>query len=132
MNIDSITADQLSSLAESASGTGALARNTLLAAGLIEYHEPIYLSDELKSTSLITEKPKSIVEKNPRLKVFPNPAKDYIIVSYNLSNLEGDCTLQMYSVEGKPVYQRKIQGIENQVLISTKIPLFCFICIRIV
>jgi hypothetical protein len=119
INLDSITAIQLSSLAESSSLTGSLARNTLLAAGLTDYDEPIYLSDELKSTSINPVKPKNIADKNHRLKVFPNPAANYIIVSYDLTDLKGDFTLKICSTEGKPVYQQKIQGIKNQVIILT-------------
>jgi hypothetical protein len=118
--IDSLRINQLFILSQSESVPGTMARNFLVANEFMDYIEPIYLSDELKSTSIIPERPKNNADKNHRLKVFPNPAKDYIIVSYDLSDLAGNVTLRIYSTEGKPLFQYNIGGVENQIIISTE------------
>ena len=116
---DSLNAIQLFSLAESRSVPGALARNIIVAAGLAEYQEPIYLSDELKSLQVLPEKQLNHINNNQRLKVFPNPAKDYFILSYNLTGLQGNFNIEIINPEGKTLIRQSLSGTENQVIFST-------------
>jgi len=111
---------QLTELASRESKPGSLARNVLVANGIMDYIEPIYLSDDLKSAIVIPEKTHNKITCEERLKIFPNPAKDYVIISYDLSGLSGNFQITVSSLEGKPLFQRKIPGVKNQCIISTE------------
>jgi hypothetical protein len=119
INLDSLTACQLFALAASKSVPGTLARNILVAAGLAEYQEPIYLADELKSSRVFPEKKRNHFNSDQKLKVFPNPAKDYIIVSYDLTGLQGNFDIEIINPEGKVLICQNLPGTENQAFIST-------------
>ena len=119
MNMDSISAGQLFALAGSKSIPGTLARNILVASGLTEYHEPIYLSTELKSSLVIPEKERNYLNVNQRLKIFPNPAQDYFILSYDLSGLQGNFGVDIINSEGNTLIYQKLSGTQNQIVIST-------------
>jgi len=121
MNLDSLTANQLFALIESNSLPGALARNMLVAAGLTEYQEPIYLSNELKSSIIKPEYKGSVSENNRRLKIFPNPAKDYFILSYNLTGLQGNFNVEIINSEGKILIRQILDSTINQIVISTSL-----------
>ncbi|HOX77553.1 MAG TPA: T9SS type A sorting domain-containing protein [Bacteroidales bacterium] len=116
--LDSTIAEQLMLLVFRASKPGALARNTLVANGMLTYNEPIYLSDELKSGIVMPDKPFKGLQSEDRLQIFPNPAKEFIIVSYNLKNLNGQSSILINSIDGKPCYSLDLNGEINQVVVS--------------
>ncbi len=118
--LDSNKIEQLIDLSSSNTKPGCLARNFLVANGLINYCEPIVLADELKSSEAKPNRPRNISQKNSRLSIFPNPANEYIIVSYDLTGLKGDFRIIIASTEGKPLIQRGLTGIKNQIIISTE------------
>ena len=117
--LDSLVEEQLISLSSNDSKPGSIARNVLIANGIIDYIEPIYLADNLKSSLVIPENPKKENSNVHRLKVHPNPANEYIIVSYDLTGLTGDFQIIITSSEGKPIIHRSLTGIKNQIIIST-------------
>jgi hypothetical protein len=116
---DSLIELQLTNLSLKETKPGSLARNILIANDMIDYCEPIYVADNLKSAIVIHEMTQNQISCVERLKIFPNPAKDYVIVSYNLSGLSGNFQITLSSLEGRPLIQRKITGIKNQCIIST-------------
>jgi hypothetical protein len=118
--IDSNLSLQLYNLSLHSSKPGSLARNILVANRIIEYNEPLYLSSNLKCSIVIPDKPREGNLNNQRLKVFPNPATDYIVLSYDLSGLRGSVQLLVTSTDGKPLLMQELTGIKNQVVLSTK------------
>jgi hypothetical protein len=66
---------------------GSMARNLLIAGGYLQYREPFTIGNELKSSPVY--KPEDIFDKpaneNVKLNLFPNPAKEYIIVEYEVT-----------------------------------------------
>jgi hypothetical protein len=119
MGLDSLTANQLSCIAESSAVPGTLARNMLVAAGLTEYQEPVYLSNELKSSIFKPENNRPASENFRRLKIFPNPATDYFILSYDLKDLRGNFDVEIINSEGKVLFRQRLSGIKNQTVIPT-------------
>ncbi|MCK9401279.1 MAG: T9SS type A sorting domain-containing protein [Bacteroidales bacterium] len=115
--LDSLMVEQLTELKSRESKPGSLARNVLVANGITDYIEPIYLSDNLKSSLIIPDKHGNSKQKDNRLSIFPNPAKDYIIVSYDLSGKAGNPWIDIYSLEGKPCYRQSLIGSKNQIVI---------------
>ncbi|MFA4852161.1 MAG: T9SS type A sorting domain-containing protein [Bacteroidales bacterium] len=118
--LDSIIGEHLIEISLNDSKPGSLARNLLIANDMIDYCEPIYLSDNLKSAIVIPEKIPNKISCDQRLKIFPNPAKDYIIVSYDLCGLTGNFQIIISSPEGRPLFQQKITGVKKQYIISTE------------
>jgi hypothetical protein len=118
--LDSIKIGQLTDLLARNSKITYLARNVLVENGLMDYTEPIYLSDNLKSAIVIPEKTQNQISCDERLKIFPNPAQDYIIVSYDLCGLTGNFQIIISYLEGRPLFQQKIIGVKNQYIISTE------------
>ncbi|MCD4744961.1 MAG: hypothetical protein K8R58_01530, partial [Bacteroidales bacterium] len=81
--IDSIQVVILETLAQNNSRfPGAYARNILIAAGLLDYEEPIIIPDLLKSSKINADEPctEKEAEQSGILNIFPNPAKDKITV----------------------------------------------------
>jgi hypothetical protein len=116
-DIDSTNIEQLSLLASRASKPGSLARNVLVANGIIDYNEPIYLSNDLKSSILIPDNPNQGHQNIEILHIFPNPAKEYIIVSYNLKSCQGELNVSISSIDGIPCYAQNLNGMMNQVVV---------------
>jgi len=117
-SLDSIKIGQLTDLISRNAKTANMARNVLVANGLMDYTEPIYLADELKSMSVTPNKPGDTKSNRFNLIVFPNPAKNYIIVSYDLKESQGKSSIGISSMDGKPCYEQYINGIKNQTIIS--------------
>jgi len=117
-SLDSLMVERLTELSSRESKPGSLARNVLVANGIIEYVEPIYLSDNLKSSLIIPDKHGNSKQKDNRLIIFPNPAKDYIIVSYDLKGRLGKSSIIISSIDGKPCYKQNLYGTRNQAIIS--------------
>ncbi len=99
------------------------ARNILLANNLISYQEPIDLPDETKSTPTGKEPKPTKSFKDGSLKLYPNPAMQYVIVDYNftdqVSSLES-MVLTIISGDGKTVDQRNIVKPQDQLLIDCR------------
>lgn len=99
------------------------AQNILEGNGLLKYYEPILLPENLKSKpekNSIKTRPFSV---NDRLRVFPNPARQYVIVEYNLSQeLSGkqDQILFLVSTsDGKIIENKVLSKTQDQLLVNT-------------
>ncbi len=119
--VDSVQASQLEILAEHDDWfPGAYARDILIAAGLMDYEEPIILPDILKSSEVIENETFGFDDKPEVLNVFPNPAEDYIIVDYNTEGYFGDILLSIIDLTGKPVYAEVCSINRDQKVVNTK------------
>jgi hypothetical protein len=130
-SLDSIKIGQLTDLLARNSKITYLARNLLVANGLMDYAEPIYLADELKTISVIPNQPRDYKNTKSYLTVFPNPAKNYIIVSYDLKERQGKSKIIINSIDGKPCLQEDLTGIKNQTIISLSEILSGVYCINL-
>lgn len=98
------------------------ARNIRLNLGLSDYVEPYIIPDLNKSTEMFnfeTELLKSIDEVK-YLEVFPNPAKDYVILKYLIDNNLASSYLQITNASGKVLQTIEVLGSEDQIVIDTK------------
>ncbi len=98
------------------------ARNIRLNLGLSDYVEPYIIPDINKSTEMFnfeTELLKSIDEVK-YLEVFPNPAKDYVILKYLEENNAASSYLRITNASGKVLETIKVLGSEDQIVIDTK------------
>jgi len=98
---------------------GACARNLLIAAGLLEYQEPVILPDLTKSSKVRGGSYGKGQEPPDMLKVFPNPAKDFLVVDYNTDGKQGAILLTVTDMKGYTVHSEAPFAGRDQVVIST-------------
>jgi len=109
---------------------GAWARNILIASGLKVYQEPIVFANQLKSSRKeryhFTRSGLSLSE----FKVYPNPARDYIIVEHYKKNQTDEISVDILDSTGKNVQSVPLLNSESQV-VSLNILLSGFYFIRV-
>jgi len=94
------------------------ARNILIASGLINYEEPIFNESELKSSRKDKYHRKSSRSICEGLKVYPNPAKNFIIVEYKRDVNDGRGIIRILDINGKVINTVYLHRNENQQVIS--------------
>ena len=102
--------------------THVFARNILIALGEIEYEEPIILPDLFKSSEAMADYEELLskaTEATGYIKVQPNPAKDYIIVEYDLQNKTGG-VIKINNVNGNLKYAKDIFNKKDQLTVDTR------------
>jgi hypothetical protein len=98
---------------------GACARNLLLAAGLIQYQEPVILPDLTKSSKVRGGSYGKGQEPPDMLKVFPNPARDFLVVDYNTAGKQGAIMLTVTDMKGYTVHSETFTSGRDQVVVGT-------------
>ncbi len=122
INPDSTMTQNLLSLSVHKSIPGAYAMNRLIHDSTIIYNEPVYLPDLLKSAPVYPENPAQ-GQKEYILNIFPNPAGDYLIIDYDLSEYIGNLYLKMTDIQGKQSKTIKLINSRTQKVVSTnKLP----------
>ncbi|NOX48391.1 MAG: T9SS type A sorting domain-containing protein [Chlorobi bacterium] len=98
--IDETQLGELLYLAENATNqVGAYSKNILVQLGLYNYEEPILLPVEgLKSSNAI-QITDPVLKSYPKIKLYPNPAKDYLIVELQTANLNG-AIIELFNNQG--------------------------------
>jgi len=98
-------------------------RNILVARGEIVHHEIVILPDQLKSTQRSRYLRSGGSTTNSLLKIAPNPAKQYAIISYNLNNIsidKRDIIIQITNMEGKILEQIIASKSQDQIIVVTE------------
>ncbi|MCX6234499.1 MAG: T9SS type A sorting domain-containing protein [Bacteroidetes bacterium] len=97
------------------------ARGLLVKGNFINYTEKVYFPPNIKSYPEYHFTPHEvIVEKEDHLKLFPNPAWDYVIVYYNTSEYEINGKLLMFDINGKMIKTMILPDYLNQLTVSLK------------
>jgi hypothetical protein len=124
-SINELTTSEIESLRDIVSngeGIGKVRSCNLLStvtsdACILETKLPNMLSSAYKKESEVTI-PKEII--NPTIRVFPNPAKDYVQLSYTLPLGVDEGELTITTQEGSAIYNHKIEGNVGQIAIDTR------------
>jgi hypothetical protein len=96
------------------------ATNMLIALGEVQYEEPVIMPDYLKSARASGSQPGVDKTRKPQmLKVKPNPAKDFIIVEYELET-GGNILIEVTDMSGKPVHSMQAINARDEVTIDTR------------
>jgi len=101
---------------------GCLARNMLHYLGIVETG-PYYLlpEDQLKNAIFKpTPNKDSASIDQPFFKIYPNPAKNHIIVEYNIEDLSDDGLLTIYVQDGKLQLMQSLDHSKHHFIINTK------------
>ncbi len=120
--IDSLPTEQYSRLflisQDSLSSVQHIARNILLSLEKINYNEPITESMAETDKSKTDKNKKTIKDDNVVLKIYPNPAKDYVIIYFKSENSDG--IIEICDVTGKTIFKQATNKKEGELLIETK------------
>lgn len=95
------------------------ARNCLVHAGFLNYLEPLEYDLGLKSSKVRKHYPKiaSTTVIAGYLKVFPNPANDYIVIKYQLNNGCAEGSIQVFAADGKNLLNIKVSNNRDVVVL---------------
>jgi len=96
-------------------GTGA--RNLLIAAGLIQYNEPVILPEPQTKSVKVEHLIPSIPLIGSSLHIFPNPANDYVTIEYELME---NGSLVLNSIDGKMVFTLELPAGKDQRIVPTQ------------
>nr|NQU89255.1 T9SS type A sorting domain-containing protein [Bacteroidota bacterium] len=80
------------------------AKNILISLGEMTYEEPILMPDLYKSSEAIEEYNQLLASEPPSLlEIYPNPAKDYLIIGYTLDMTEVNGVVEIKNLKGELV-----------------------------
>jgi len=120
---DSVQIEALFDIEETQAGLPSIyARNILLALEKISYEEPILMPDFLKSAA-VHEEYEDLMEtlyEHYYLKVFPNPAGDYMVIEHNLEMEPEKAYVDLRNTKGKIVKHVIVTGKKNQQTVDVK------------
>ncbi len=123
LQIDSSQIIQLRTLSATLSEpVASYIRNILISNNQINYFEPIIIPDNSKSAPETNKIKTGHFSKTCSLKVYPNPAKGYLIAEYNTRNLSlgnNEILLTITSSDGKIVETILLSKPQDQKLIET-------------
>lgn len=101
-----------------------LCRNILITNQLCIYNEPILLPDGTKSSKLKRFVKTGSIAPQSFFKLFPNPAKEFIIVEYNLQDrfkTGMEWNIILTNIQGQKILSRIVSKQQDQVLIGTSL-----------
>jgi len=97
----------------------AFARNVLMFYDTLSYEEPIQYPSFLKSGSIIPIPAQKPAERNS-LTVYPNPAKDYFIVRYELDNSYAEAIVRITDLTGRNIKEFNVTATHDYLIIPTE------------
>jgi hypothetical protein len=97
------------------------ARNILLALGLIAFEEQVIYPDMLKSVEAENDYARLIKQAQDHryIEIFPNPAKDYFILKWNLEKESENMLIRISNQAGQFVFDLEVREKQNQQVIKT-------------
>lgn len=102
------------------SSVSSAARGLLIANGLLEYNEP-YLTPDLTKSSVVRNPVKnSIIPTKSLLKVYPNPAHDFITIEYNTNNDKANVVVELSDESGRKVHSQQLVRQLDAIIIDTR------------
>lgn len=127
---DSVQTAILYSLMNNSEGpVSSFASNVLLSRGLINYNEPYILPEEGYKSSKIHHRNLNETQETSQLKVYPNPARDYIIIEYILDREPENASIFLYDVSGKTILSQSLKATRDFLVVPlTGIPSGNYLC----
>ena len=112
---------QLTALQQATAPAATYARNVLVMLHQTEYDEPIQIPDLFKSTSAEEQYEKLRSATAPAvLEVYPNPAKDYVMIKYAADEQNSKRTLEIRNLKGELVKELPMTQAENTATVITR------------
>jgi len=99
---------------------GAIARNILIEVDGYDYTEPVILPEaSLKSGNIVFDLPNIKTFTPEYVKIYPNPALDYIIVELNTGNATG-AVISLFDNQGKQIQRVNIPAQQQHYVLGLK------------
>lgn len=121
---DSATVAWLLDMMDNGTGLASnYAHNILVAHGIVEYEPEMPLPDFNKSVLIKPGKHLNAASPDDLLKVFPNPAKEYVIVNYDTQGLypeDAESWVSLTGIDGKNLERVPLQKDRDQVVFQLK------------
>ncbi len=96
---------------------GACARNVLISSNLVDYHEPIVFTNNLKSSRKEKYHWKSSGVPISDFRVFPNPAKNFIVIEHQNHKSSAQATVDFINIHGTCVKSVVLAPVKHQYVI---------------
>ena len=97
----------------------AFAHNLLMYYDTLTYVEPIQYPSFLKSSPVIPISAQKPAKEN-KLFVYPNPAKGYFIIRYELDNYYAEAMIQITDMAGRTVKFYTTEMVRDYLVVSTE------------
>lgn len=119
--VDSLAVEELWQIMEMERGAPSMfALNYLIDLNEVEYEEPIQLPEILKSSKVIGSFTSNNINKGPTsLKITPNPAKEFVIIEFELETPD-NAVIEIHDVTGRPVYYLPATNTHDEVTLDTR------------
>jgi hypothetical protein len=116
--VDSLQIQTIAAIMNNSEGVvSGYARNILLTLGEVVYKEPyVFPADGLKS-SKIRHRSNFENHTSNELKIFPNPARDYIIIEYALKEEPGNTIMKLYDAAGKVIRKISVNDTHDWLIV---------------
>ncbi|MEZ5197178.1 MAG: T9SS type A sorting domain-containing protein [Bacteroidales bacterium] len=98
---------------------GSYARNVLMYLEEYNYDEPILLPEEGLKSGKAFEMTGPVIKSYPKVKLYPNPTRDYVVVEILTGNVSG-AEINIIDVQGKLVRVSEIPRKKQQNILSLK------------
>lgn len=119
--VDTLSIEPLNNfLLSSSPAVSSSARGMLVANNLLVYQEPYLEPDFTKSTEIRKPRVNSIKPGETLLKVYPNPAHDFITIEYNTGNDKTNGQIEIMDESGRRAYMRNLTRQFDQIIMDTR------------
>ena len=119
--IDSVNIEPLNNfMLYSSPVVSSSARGLLMANNLLEYNEPYLEPDFTKSVEVRKPRVKQVQPEIAYLKVYPNPAHDFITTDYNTGDEKATGLIEIIDESGRRAHMRNLTRQFDQIILDTR------------
>lgn len=94
------------------------ARGLMMANNLLEYNEPYLEPDLIKILEVRKPRLKPVNQENAYLKVYPNPAKDFVTIEYNTGNDKTNGVIEIIEESGRRISFSNLTKQFDQIILD--------------
>jgi len=109
--------EALQSYTEHANITAGEANALLALNGIDTYKEPVYFPDEVEQELRIAQYTEEEISED-KLFVYPNPAKDYVIIEYATTVFPKELSIIITDLKGQIVYNKQLSYPQDELVIT--------------
>lgn len=119
--VDEIATETLVNFMQSSSSSVSSAARSILVANNMMVYDELYLKPDLtKSIEIRTPKKFSAIPSEFFLKVYPNPAHDFLTIEYNSSTDKANVEVELSDESGRKVYSKKLIRQLDAIILDTR------------